>query len=300
LQAELANKLVQIDENRDTQERAIARREAIEQKKIARKQALINGALAVTRALAFGNVAQAVAAGIAVAAQLITIESQKFERGTALSNRLESFIVDSYELGGNASTPDIVGSSPGIPSEGMIKGPLHKDGGIPASFNNSAVEVEGGEYKLRNGNETYIINRKSTKLFRSQLDSLKGNPNKFDPAKRIAASNINAFRGNGVKFAAGGALGVGAVKPIPAPVRLQSVSGSVTREELSKAITGVYSGLSDIAIQIDRKTDTIATEIQSETAAINSRIDRLIVYTDPADIVNKGNERIAAQTATEL
>jgi hypothetical protein len=137
-------------------------------------------------------------------------------------------------------------------------------------------------------------------LLRNELESLKGNTRRFDPAKREAASRINSFRWNGVKFASGGLLGVGAVKPLSAPVRLQNISGGVTREELSKAITGVYTGVSELTMQLDRKTDTIATEIQRETAAINSRIDRLTVYTDPVDIVNKGNERKQAQTAGEL
>ena len=142
---------MQIDENRAAHERVTAKREAIEQQKIAVKQALINGALAVTRALAFGNPAQAIAAGIAVAAQLVTITSQKFEKGTALSKAIQTYTIDTYEAGKAIGAPDITGSSKGIPNEGVIKGPLHKDGGVPASFNNTAIEVEGGEYKLRNG-----------------------------------------------------------------------------------------------------------------------------------------------------
>lgn len=300
LRNELAAKLVEIDERTAANERRIDKRNAIEQQKIARKQAIINGALAVTRALAFGNAAQAIAAGLAVAVQLITISSQKFEKGGALTEAAERYIIDAYEYGGTVQAPDITKASANIPREGLIKGRSHNRGGVPASFNNTAIEVEGNEYKLQNGKETYIINRKSTKLFRRELDSLKGNPTLFNPAKREAASRINARRGFGVKFATGGALGVSSIPAIPAPVRLQDVGSGVSREELANAVGVMYVSLQDIARNVDRKTDTIATELQRETAAVNNRIDRMIVYTDPVDIVNKGNERKKAQTAGEL
>jgi TP901 family phage tail tape measure protein len=301
LRQELSDKLTSIDRNRAAKERSIQRREAIERKKIARKEAIIQGALAVVRALASpAGPAAAVAAGIATAVQLAIIEAQRFEEGGALSGAVGNFIAAGADVIGTSSLPDIQGSSPRIPTEGVIQGPRHTAGGVKASFNGTAVEAEGGEYKLKNGGETYIINRKSTKLFRPQLDSLRGNVHKFDPVKRVIASNINSFGGNGVKFAEGGALGVDVNKPLQVPQALQSISSGITREELNTSISRIYEGLGAISKSLDSKTDSIATNLQQEIAAINSRIDRIRVYNDPVEVVNAGNERIKADAAAEL
>ena len=300
LRAELAAKLIEIDESAAARQRIVDRREAQEQKKIARKQALINGALAVLRALATGGAGAAIVAGIAAAAQLAIIEAQQFEEGAALGDSVGNFIATGADIVGTSSLPDIQGFSPGIPTEGIIQGPRHTAGGVKASFNGTAVEAEGGEYKLKNGGETYIINRKSTKLFRPQLDALRGNVHKFDPVKRVIASNINSFGGNGVKFAEGGALGVDVNKPLQVPQALQSISSGITREELNTSISRIYEGLGAISKSLDSKTDSIATNLQQEIAAINSRIDRIRVYNDPVEVVNAGNERIKADAAAEL
>lgn len=300
LRAELQNKLIQIDEAGAARQRHIDIKESREKKEIARKQALINAALAVVRALATGGAGAAIVAGIAAAAQLAIIEAQRFEEGGALSGAVGNFIATGADAITAQSLPDIQRSSPGIPTEGVIQGPRHTAGGVKASFNGTAVEAEGGEYKLKNGGETYIINRKSTKLFRPQLDSLRGNVHKFDPVKRVIASNINSFGGNGVKFAEGGALGVDVNKPLQVPQALQSLSGGITREELNTSISRIYEGLGAISKSLDSKTDSIATNLQQEIAAINSRIDRIRVYNDPVEVVNAGNERIKAQASAEL
>lgn len=305
LRTELNNKLVSIDKAAQVQQKRIDDRRAREEQRLAVKQALINGALGATKILATNTfplpaVPLLIALAASIATQVATIKNQRFEEGGKLVNGLENYIVTAMEIGGSLPAPDINATSSGIPSEGLINGPRHNAGGVKASFNGTGIEIEGGEYKLRNGKETYIINRKSTKLFRRELDSLRGNTANFSPAKREAASRINAFGGNGVKFADGGVLGANALPPLRAPQALQNISSGVTREELYNATGAIYDGIQAMARQIDDKTDAIARESAAATAAVNARIDRLIVYTDPVDIVNKGNERKVAQSKNEL
>jgi len=242
LREELAVTLENIDRRRAEQAREIEKEAAKEQQKVAIKQAIINAALAATKTLAQLGLPAAIPAliGLAVttATQIASIRGQRFEKGGALVQGLGNYTVSAFELGGAiASAPDAQGASQGVPVEGVIQGRSHANGGIPLSFNGTDIEAEGGEYKLQNGSETYIINKRSTRIFRSQLDSLRCNTNTFDPAKRAAASKINAFGGLGVKFQTGGSLGVGLSRPLPAPVGLQRLSGSITREELLRSNT---------------------------------------------------------------
>jgi TP901 family phage tail tape measure protein len=186
-----------------------------------------------------------------------------------------------------------------IPVEGKIKGPAHSKGGIKASFKGSPIEVEGGEYILRNGQETYIINKKSSQQFRPQLESLKGSPGVFRPEKRAAASSINSFRGYGVKFQTGAALlrNPAAIEP---PQGLQNIRQQVTRGELQSSLIGISTGLTDQAKAIEDRTGQIAQSVQQQIAAVNARIDRLVVINDPEEVVRIGGNQIQAQNNAEL
>lgn len=306
LRNELANKLIEIDRQQQARAERIDRNAAREQQKIAIKQALLNGALSATKTLAQTGFTPAaipllIALAAQIAGQIATIKAQRFEEGGKLVKGIENYIVKTYEAGHLFNAPDINAASGSIPNEGVIKGPSHAAGGVTATFNNSAIEVEGGEYKLRNGKETYIINKKSTRIFKPELDSLKGNTTRFNVEKREIASRINNYKGFGVKFNQGGLLGLDRRTAIQPPVALQNLSnGSVTRQELLRATDAIYEGIRNVSISIDNKTDVIAEDMQNSVAAINGRIDRLKVYADTRELVGRGNELIQAQSKAEL
>ena len=90
---------------------------------------------------------------------------------------------------------------------GQIMGPGHDQGGVKVrnKFGN-LMEFEGGEWLLKNGPETYIINRRSSALFRKDLLRMRSNSGVYSPRRRQMASQINAFNGWGLKFHKGGAL----------------------------------------------------------------------------------------------
>lgn len=169
-----------------------------------------------------------------------------------------------------------------IPTEGVITGPSHRDGGVMAvDQNGRLVEFEGGEYRLQNGPETYIINKRSTRSKKAELDSLRGNPRVYDPLKRLQASIINSHKNFGVKFAEGGALASVSnsarnqtsaalqVAPIPAPVLQDLNTGPGVQVQ------------GDILESIQRLT----TSVEGSIEATNKRIDRLTVIVDPEKVV---------------
>jgi len=131
---------------------------------------------------------------------------------------------------------------------------------------------------LKNGSETYIINRKSSRQFRRELSSLHGG-NRFDPAKRAIASQINAFRGYGrpfvpaPKFQHGGAL---SISPLTAPT-LPGASPQSNAEVLQ-----------------------VSKDLQNLIAATNGRIDRLQVLVNASDVVKEAGKRAEVKKARSL
>ena len=121
--------------------------------------------------------------------------------------------------------------------------------------------MRGGEYKTNDefGN-TIIVNKRSSRLFKNALKSIGG---KTFAGKRQALSDINSYKGLGVRFAAGGA--------IPP----QSIGA------------GLNNGAQAAQAQNAAMLRLIA-ETQNYTAATNERIDRLIVVTDAQEVVKQG------------
>jgi TP901 family phage tail tape measure protein len=179
-------------------------------------------------------------------------------------------ISTNFEYGG--AIPVDGGS--GVPKEGMIKGPSHSQGGVKALIGNRPVEFEGNEMLLRNGPEIYVINKKSSRKFRPQLEGLKGNPRQFNPRKRALAEAANTYNGWGrsfgsrsYKFADGGAIQDKylSISPVYAP-RLNAGDSSA-------AIAQLANNAAQLA------------------AAANDRIDRLVVVLDAEKAYTDGKKR---------
>ena len=181
-------------------------------------------------------------------------------------------LVQSFEEGG--SIPGI-----GASGEGEAQGASHANGGIKTTIGGQRVEIEGKEHLLKNGRETYVINKKSSQQFRRELRALHGNTNRFNPEKRAIAEQINMFKGFGRafapvrKFEGGGAL---SISPLNAPVL--PFSNSQTTEAM---LAGV-------------------NETRELIKAVNNRIDRLEVIADPLLLLNKGKEKATTKIARSL
>lgn len=181
-------------------------------------------------------------------------------------------LVQSFEEGG---------SIPGVSSngEGVAQGASHANGGIKTRIGGRSVEIEGGEHILKNGRETYIINKRSSRLFSSELQSLHGNTSQFIPRKRALAEQINTFRGFGRafapvrKFSDGGAL---SISPLAAPVLPTSQSEALVQ----------FVGLTN--------------EMKEMIVATNARIDRLVVIADPLELAKKGAQKANVKRARSL
>ena len=168
---------------------------------------------------------------------------------------------------------------------GFTRGRSHATGGIKQG----GVELEGGEYVLRNGPERLVVNGRSARAFEPVLRELSKNPDIFSPFRRQQVSAINAANGWGRKFAAGGVIGATPV-PLAAPLN-------------ENGLVPFLSGPSSTDPAIRDMTDTMAEMIRSNAAmiaAVNSRVDRLRVYNDPAEVVRYGQDKIRTESRGEL
>lgn len=192
------------------------------------------------------------------------------------------------EEGGNIGPSDsaITITGPGnVPTHGVITGPSHDSGGVQGYTDaGMAFEVEGGEYGIRNGPMYHVINKRSARHFRSNLDAMRSDPRVYSPAKHIAASQFNSYRGWGRAFAAEGAsIPVLNTAAIPAPVDPRQNAQAVANQPFD----GIAQ-FAELLSSLDKKTD-----------AINARIDRLTVIADPDQIISsaiKGDEQRPAST----
>ena len=155
-----------IEEQKQSDLREIARKQFIMQKANDIIMATINGALAITKVTAqtgIGAIAAAPITSALVGAQIAAIASQKFvgEKG-GLTPSVE-----------NQGTLDVKKFAEG----GMVHGPSHDAGGVKFASGGRVVELEGGEA---------VINKRSTALFKPML------------------SQMNSHNGYGKKFAQGG------------------------------------------------------------------------------------------------
>jgi len=199
-----------------------------------------------------------------------------------------SVLLQKFQYGGAIPTEQSIARVEGgsIPREsGEIKGKSHADGGVKAIYNKRLVEFEGGEYHLRNGKETYIINRKSTKQFKETLLRLSDKPNQFSRKRRELASRINSHGGWGKKFAVGGIAPAPLdVNPLAAPqvsTSKEVIVNAASREDL------------DAVLQVAQAAIAMAD-------ATNSRIDNIVVVNDPLETIEKGNEQATVKQTRNL
>lgn len=200
-----------------------------------------------------------------------------------------SVLLQKFKYGGVIPTEQSVARVEGghIPEgSGEITGRPHSAGGVKAIYNNRLVEFEGGEYHLRNGKETYIINRKSTQRFKETLLRISDAPNRFSRARKQIASQINSHGGAGKKFATGG-IAPGAptdVNPLQAPQvgpAGKVVLNAASREDL------------DAVLQVAGAAIELAT-------AANNRIDNIQVINDPLEALKKGTEQAEIKATRNL
>lgn len=168
-------------------------------------------------------------------------------------------------------------------NSGTITGRRHAAGGI----RRGNVEVESGEYKLRNGRESYIVNRRSTRMFKPWLDRLASDPGIYSPERRQMASAINAYSGFGVRFEEGGVL---SGDPLAAPL---NADGLVPFASNSGAETAAMRELSERGMMLSEAAILLAEET-------NARIDRLEVVINPGKAVNAGNNQLEAEAKRGL
>lgn len=151
----------------------VKRRMFVLQKANSVAMALINGAQAITKVSAETGVGAIVAAPIMsalIAAQIAMILSKKFvgEQGGIVPSGTEQFA-----------------------RGGMVHGARHSEGGVKFAVGGRVAELEGGEA---------VINRKSTKMFRSQLSAMNvaGGGVKFEQGGLTPGTNaaLNASKGN--------------------------------------------------------------------------------------------------------
>lgn len=197
-------------------------------------------------------------------------------------------LLQKFEYGGAIPTEQSIQRVEGgsIPrGSGEIKGRSHAEGGVRAIYNNRLVEFQGGEYHLRNGKETYIINKKSTKQFKETLLRLSDKPNQFSRRRRELASRINAHGGWGKKFAAGG------VAPSPLDVRPLDAPQISTSKEL--VVEAASRSDLDAVLQVAQAAIAMAE-------ATNNRIDNIVVVNDPLETLEKGSEAATVKQTRNL
>lgn len=199
-----------------------------------------------------------------------------------------SVLLQKFEYGGVIPTSQSVErvERGAIPSEsGTIQGPSHKAGGVKAIYNKRLVEFEGGEYHLRNGKETYIINKKSTERFKETLLRISDQPGRYSKMRRQIASQINSHGGWGKKFALGGIA--------PSPVDLSPLEAPAVRTAADLTLNAASREDLDAILQV------ASAAIQLATAA-NQRIDNIRVINDPLETLDEGTKQAEIKSVRNL
>lgn len=153
---------------------------------------------------------------------------------------------------------------------GLISGGRrHAQGGIRGNVSGSPVEIEQGEYYLRNGAYTHVINRSSARRFLPALNALQ----RAAPATATSPQRANvAMRIN--RMDAGGTL---AVRPLNAPVSPSRVLAAAGAES---------------ALGSQGQLEALSVVILEAIAATNRRIDRIMVINDPAETLIMGEREL--------
>ena len=252
--------------------------------------------LSAISAAAAANPANAItfgAAGISQSAILSAIAVAKAAFAAA------TIVRQKFEFGGMASgsgveSAESSGTSLPATGSGFALGKDHADGGIKIkNAQGDLMEMQTGEFMLKNGKETYIINRKSSRKFKGALLRASKNSSRFSPTRKRLASAINSYNGFGIPLAVNGGvltsssivgsspLSVTPLDPpsISIPVQAQSSGDQMRNTQL----------LFNAIEAIDEKTD-----------AINERIDRITVINDPLEALETGEALKTQQQANEL
>lgn len=207
---------------------------------------------------------------------------QEFKEGGAIGEGSSDSMVT---MTGSGSVPK---------NEGTILAQSHDANGVTVLKGNQPLEFEGDEHKLVNGPETYIINKKSARLFKGDLNKLHGGTNRFSPYKKAMASAINSYRGYGKKFQFGGVIGNSRIpsrqllqsNPLAAPI---SFIGAGNERAMSAQVAEQNAMIIEMVRTLDEKTD-----------AINERIDNIRVINDPSETVALGAEQIVVNNQRTL
>lgn len=211
---------------------------------------------------AAGPAAPAVAAGVYAIQSVIAIARSIFATAKILGAKAEQGAV----VGSSSSSAPISGN--GVPSgSGVIVGPSHNSGGVQTLAGGLPVEMEGGEYILRNGPETYVINKKSTRRFKPVLDRNKKNGSTFSPDRLALASAINSHQNWGIRFQSGGVVASNVTSPVPVVTPSQQQGKEVLEgfRNQNRLLTSNIFGLTEMI------------------EATNNRIDNIRVNNDPSD-----------------
>jgi hypothetical protein len=182
--------------------------------------------------------------------------------------------INNFELGGTIGGVTPIGS-------GVAIGRMHHDGGI--RFGNN--EVQHGEYMLRNGDRTHVINTRSTRKFKPALAKLAKQTasNKYSPQRERLASSINAFRGWGRKFNDGGTF----------------LNTSTLQAPILPATTDVNINTDGLQQQ-QQLTLELINAVQQSVNATNNRIDNLRVINRADETVAVGNELLEVENQRSL
>lgn len=230
--------------------------------------------LSAIAAAAAANPLNAVTAGAAGAAQATAYSVLAYIRAAFAA---ATVIATKFNEGG------AIGDASGLPAsgEGIAAGPSHENRGIKFFSSGAVNEMEGGEGMIKNGQETYIINKKSTAYFKPEVLKMIGSGSSYSPRKRAMASKMNSFRGWGKQFASGGVA-----------------SGALSIDTLEPP-TGVAGDI--LSVQNPNQVfQDVAGRIEEFNTAINSRIDRIEVVIDPGKAVNAGNKQIEVEATRKL
>ena len=199
-----------------------------------------------------------------------------------------------------------------IPTEsGVIQGRSHTEGGVRVQTKRgNFYEVEGGEYRLRNGNETYIINRKSTGAFRSELDTLSKliRPNVFNPSRKAAAAAINGNRGSYKQQLTAAAISGYPTIKMPKFALGGTVlnDGSIANSVFDTYLLPAPSAAKPSQIVVNSITQTdgnileAIAQLAAMTNAVNNRIDRIAVINNPSDALDAATENAVLKSVQSL
>ena len=224
-------------------------------------------------------IAEVSARSIASADSIATFGASGLAKAALLSGLIRGAfagvrgIISSLEEGGTISGAGVSFES-GVPAGGgVIAGASHADGGVRGvTASGQGVEVEGGEFFLRNGHLSHVINKRSTARYAGALRMLQSMApaSRFSASRAAAAASINSM-------AVGGTISPLAITPLNAPV-----GASVA---MNAAATASQSTMS-------ADMQVLTASIMDAIGAINSRIDRIEVVNRPEQTLIEGNKAL--------